>query len=94
MDIENRCDNMKSVIKISGVILMLMITLNFYFFVFVSMQNEDNAVVVYFDYLGEGLIEYIMYIAILPVILYSFVLNLKYYKKSNDIRKKKENINE
>jgi len=85
---------MKSVIKISGVILMLMITLNFYFFVFVSMQNEDNAVVVYFDYLGEGLIEYIMYIAILPVILYSFVLNLKDYKKSNNVRKKKENVNE
>lgn len=69
-----------SLVRTSGVILMFYIVVNFYFFVVVAMMN-DGVVVVYFNRLNEGLIEYIMYAVISPVIVASFILELKLYVK-------------
>jgi len=83
---------MKSVIKISGVIIMLMITINFYIFLFVAMAN-NGVVTVYFNHFGEGLLEYIVYILLLPMILFSFYLHLKSYRREKIYEKKISNRN-
>jgi len=59
---------------------MLMITVNFYIFLAVAMMN-DGVVTVYFNHFNEGLIEYIIYSLMLPIILYSSYLHIKSYKK-------------
>jgi len=75
-----------SLIRTSGVILMFYIVVNFYFFVVVAMMN-DGVVTVYFNRLNEGLAECIMYAVISPLILVSFLLELKLY--FNERRSKK-----
>jgi len=69
-----------SLIRVSGIILMFYLVINFYFFVFVSMAN-GGVVTVYFNHFGEALTEYIIYVLILPILLISFILELKLYVK-------------
>jgi hypothetical protein len=71
---------MKSIIRIAGVILMFMITINFYIILFVAMMHNGTAFV-HFNHFNEGLIEYIIYMILLPIIIVSFVLNLRTYKR-------------
>ena len=71
---------LESLIKVSGIIIMFYIVINFYFFVAVAMMH-DGTVVVHFDKLGEGLFETIMYVLISPLIFASFVLEVKHYLK-------------
>ena len=76
-----------SLIRTSGIIFMFYIVINFYFFVVVAMMN-DGVVVVYFNRLNEGLLECIMYALIAPLIVISFLLELKLY--FNERRSKHE----
>ena len=68
------------VVKISGTIIMFFITINFYIILTVAIIS-DNSVNVYFNFLGEALIEYIMYALLFPIIVYSFYLHIKAYRK-------------
>ena len=63
-----------------GIRLMFAITINFYIFLFVAMFNED-AVTVIFNHFNEALIEYVIYIIILPIILYSVYYEWKETKR-------------
>ena len=67
-----------SLIRVSGIILMFYLVINFYFFVFVSMTN-GGVVTVYFNHFNEALVEYVIYIIILPILIISFLLELKLY---------------
>ena len=49
---------------------MFAITINFYIFLFVAMFNK-HAVTVLFNHFNEALFEYVIYMAILPIIIYS-----------------------
>lgn len=72
---------MKSVIKISGIIIMFFITINFYIILAIAMIS-GGSVNVYFNILGEALIEYVMYALLFPIIVYSFYLHVKSYRKN------------
>ena len=73
---------MKSVIKISGTIITFFITINFYIILTTAMVLGNNAVNVYFNIFGEALIEYVMYALLFPIIVYSFYLHIKSYRKN------------
>jgi len=60
---------------------MLMITINFYIFLYVAMLN-DGVVVVYFNHFGEGITEYIIYTLLLPMIILSSILHIKSFRKT------------
>lgn len=81
---------LRNLLKVSGIIIMFYIVINFYFFLIVAMLN-DGVVVIYFNRLGEGTFEYIMYILLAPLLVLSFVLELKSYvserKKLKELRK-------
>lgn len=62
---------------------MLAITINFYIFLFVAMMN-NHTVEVIFNHFNEAIIEYVIYIAILPIIIYSV-----YYEIRETRRRKK-----
>jgi len=66
-----------------GIRLMLAITINFYIFLFVAMTNH-HTVEVLFNHFNEALIEYVIYISILPIIIYSV-----YYEIRETRRRKK-----
>lgn len=70
----------KPIIRISGTIITFVITINFYIFLLVAMTHDD-IVVVYFNHFGEGLLEYVVYLLLLPVIMASFCLHLKEYRR-------------
>lgn len=72
---------MKSVIKISGTIIMFFITINFYIILTTAMVLGNDAVNVYFNIFGEALIEYVMYALLFPIVVYSLYLHVKGYKK-------------
>jgi len=63
---------LKLIINQLGIRLMFAITINFYIILFVAMFNE-HAVTVLFNHFNEALIEYVIYIAILPIIVYSVI---------------------
>lgn len=69
---------LSSLLKISGIILMFYIVINFYFFVAVAMSN-GGAVTVYFNKLNEGLLECVIYVMALPLIVFSFILEVRTY---------------
>jgi len=66
-----------------GIRLMLAITINFYIFLFVAMTNEHSVEVI-FNHFNEAMIEYVLYFAILPIIIYSV-----YYEIRETRRKRK-----
>ena len=72
--------NMKALFRVSGVILMFYIVINFYVIVLVAAFNDGSAAI-HFNYFNEGLFEYIMYLVIFPIIFYSFVLEIKIFRK-------------
>lgn len=72
---------MKSIIKISGTIIMFFITVNFYIILTTAMVLGNDAVNVYFNIFGEAMIEYIMYALLFPIIVYSLYLHVKEYRK-------------
>lgn len=67
-----------------GIRLMLAITINFYIILFIAMFN-DGIVQVLFNHFNEAKVEYVMYIGILPIIIYSI-----YYEIKETRKKKKE----
>ena len=62
---------------------MLAITINFYIILVGAMINE-HSVEVLFNHFNEAIIEYIIYFAILPIIIYSV-----YYEIRETRRRKK-----
>lgn len=73
-------------IWIAGSILSFAIVINFYIILFVAMMHGGK-VTVYFNIFGEAVLEYIVYLIILPFIVYSFWLKLKMYRKHRRERK-------
>jgi len=63
-----------------GIRLMFAITINFYIFLFVAMYNK-HAVTVLFNHFNEALIEYVIYMAILPIIIYSLYYEIMETRK-------------
>jgi len=82
---------LKHLARVSGIIIMFYIVINFYFFMFVAMTS-NGVVTVYFNKLGEATFEYIMYILLLPLITLSFILEIKEYtNKRKEYRENKKN---
>ena len=75
---------------------MFAITINFYIFLVVAMFNK-HAVTVIFNHFNEALIEYVIYFAILPIIIYSVYYEIRETrmkrKETKYKTKKKENKN-
>jgi len=79
---------MKKTIRYAGIMFSFFITANFYVITIVAMLN-DNAVTVYYNHFGEALIEYIIYIALIPILLYSFYYEITKFRRSKKYAKKK-----
>lgn len=71
----------KSILSISGIVFMVAIVINFYIIIFFAILF-DNTVYVRFDYFGEAHIEYIIYVLILPVIVYSCYTHIKAFRNN------------
>jgi len=69
-----------------GIRLMFAITINFYIWLFVAMLHGGE-VTVYFNHFGEAVLEYIIYLIILPVMVYSIYYELKETKKRKNSEK-------
>ena len=67
----------KSVIQLSGNLIMFFLILNFYIFVAVACISGNYSLNVYFNGFGEGPLECIAYIIISPIIVYAMILNIK-----------------
>lgn len=65
------------------------ITANFYVVILVSMFSNNNAVIVYFNHFGEAMIEYIIYIAIAPILLYAFYCEVIKFRRGKEHAKKR-----
>ena len=72
--------NKKHLIKVIGDITTYAITINFYVWLFVAMFS-NNQVTVYFNHFNEALLEYIIYIILLPIMTYSTFINLRTYRR-------------
>ena len=70
----------KLIINQLGIRLMLAITINFYIFLFIAMFNKDIVTII-FNHFNEALVEYFIYMAILPIILYSVYYEVKETRK-------------
>ena len=78
----------KHLLKVIGDTLSYAIVINFYIWLLVAMLS-DGVVKVYFNFYGEGLVEYLIYITIFPIITYSVFIDIRAYR-----RKKKEKYHE
>jgi len=78
----------KLIINQLGIRLMLAITINFYIFLFVAMVNKDIVIII-FNHFGEALFEYFIYIAILPIILYSVYYEWKETRQKKKVAKER-----
>jgi len=76
----------KRLIKTLSIRLMFAITINFYIWLFVAITN-DNEVTIYFNHFGEAFPELLMYLVLLPIILYGFYLELKEHHKKKKANK-------
>ena len=76
----------KRIIKTLGARLSFAIAINFYLWLFVAMTN-DNEVTIYFNHFNEAGVEIVMYLALLPIILYGFYLELKEHHKKKKAMK-------
>ena len=88
----NNCGVMKMnrFVRYAGVMFSFFITANFYVVISVSMISENDAVIVYFNHFGEALIEYAIYIALIPVLLYSFYCEVKKFRRSKKYGEKRK----
>ena len=77
--------NIRLILNQLGIRLMFAITINFYIFLVVAMFNR-HAVTIIFNHFNEALIEYFIYFAILPIIIYSVYYEIK---ETRQRRKKK-----
>jgi len=69
----------KLTIKSLGNAFSFAVVINFYIWLFFAIMQEGE-VTVQFNFFGEALIEYIIYIVIFPIIAYAFWWDLKNYK--------------
>ena len=74
---------MNRTLRLAGIIFSFFITANFYVIVFVAMLN-DHAVTVYFNHFREATIEYILYLLLIPILLYSFGCEIRLYIRKNN----------
>lgn len=70
----------KLIINQLGIRLMFAVTLNFYIILIAAMFNE-HSIKVLFNHFNEAIFEYIIYFAILPVIVYSMIYEIKETRK-------------
>ncbi len=69
---------------------MFFLVLNFYIFVSVALVSGNYSLNVYFNGFGEGPLECISYIVILPIIVYVMILNVKdFLRQQKSIKKGK-----
>lgn len=64
-------------LRFSGILSMLITTILFYESLYVAAGNPGFFVTIYFDYYGEGLIELIVFTALLPLIGYAIIKEVK-----------------
>ena len=77
--------NYPLIINQLGIRLMFAITINFYIILFTAMINQ-HTVEVLFNHFNEAIIEYILYVAIIPVIIYSMIYEIR------ETRRKKKHL--
>ena len=82
---------LKSLVRVSGIIIMFFVVVNFYWFLFVAMFLGNGSVNIHFNQLNEGSFETVMYSILLPIILISFILELKLYDKERKSWRKVKN---
>jgi len=78
----------KLILNQLGIRLMLAITINFYIILFVAMFNRHSVEVI-FNHYNEAVVEYIIYISILPIIIYSVIYEVKETRRKRNEQKKK-----
>lgn len=81
----------KKIIRFSGNLILFFIAINFYVFVIVACVSGTYSLNVYFNGFGEGPLECIVYMIILPIIIYSTLLNINNFcvdRKINSLVKK------
>ena len=69
-------------VKSLGNAFSFAVVINFYIWLFFAIM-QDGEVTVQFNFFGEALIEYIIYIVIFPIIAYAFWYDLKKYRKEH-----------
>lgn len=62
---------LKDTIALIGAVTGFGIILNFYLWLVVAMTNPDMSVTVYFNRFGEGLVEMVFFICLIPFIVFS-----------------------
>ncbi|MFW6130052.1 MAG: hypothetical protein ACOC56_02635 [Atribacterota bacterium] len=80
----------KSVIQLSGNIIMFFLVLNFYIFVIVACISGTYSLNVYFNGFGEGPLECIAYMIISPIVAYAMILNVKDFIRYRKVIKKEK----
>lgn len=70
----------KSILNISGIIFMAAIVINFYIILLFAVFY-NGSVNVSFNHFGEAHVEYIVYIFIAPIIMYSCYAHVKAFKE-------------
>lgn len=76
----------RSIIKISGTIFMFVITIDMYIVLFHAML-WNHSVVVEFNQFGEAIIEYILFILMLPFIVASVIIRIGEWKNRRKNRR-------
>jgi len=64
-------------IKFTGTMFMLVTTILFYESLYVAAGNPGFFVVVYFNYFGEGMLELVVFTALIPFIVYTIWKEVK-----------------
>jgi len=77
----------KSTIKSLGDRLSFAIVINFYIWLFVAMLHGGE-VTVYFNFYGEALFEYAIYMIIFPIMLYALWCDIKEFRRKRHEQKK------
>lgn len=86
---------MNKLIHLSGNLILFFIAINFYIFVVAALLSGDYSLNVYFNGFGEGPIECIIYMFLLPIILYATFVNIHNFvidKKIKNVNKKGKNL--
>ena len=73
----------KVIFKFTGYIFTVVPAILFYNHLLVASTNPGFQVMVYFDYYGEGLIELIIFLSIIPFMINSFALEIMAVKQIN-----------
>jgi len=81
--------NLKHILRLSGTVFAFYITINYYIFMFVAMLTND-VTVVHWNHFQEASIEYIVYLLLLPVIIYGTISQVRLHKKLMKSKQAKE----